>query len=60
MLKQMNTDDMAENIVSKAGAEFRRLRIERGERLEDVADYLRIKAIYLYGIEQGDTGHALP
>ncbi len=54
MLKQTNAGDLAEDIIVKAGAEFRRLRIERGERLEDVADYLRIKAIYLYGIEQGD------
>ena len=54
MLKPTKSGDVAEDIVSKAGAEFRRRRIERGERLEDVADYLRIKAIYLHGIEQGD------
>jgi cytoskeleton protein RodZ len=44
----------AEDAICKIGAEFQRLRSLRGERLEDVADYLDIKAIYLYGVEQGD------
>lgn len=44
----------AESAVGQIGAEFRRLRSVRGERLEDIADYLDVKAIYLYGIEQGD------
>jgi cytoskeleton protein RodZ len=44
----------AESAVGQIGAEFRRLRNVRGERLEDIADYLDVKAIYLYGIEQGD------
>jgi cytoskeleton protein RodZ len=44
----------AEEAIGKIGAELRRLRTKRGERLEDVAQYLGIKATHLYGIEQGD------
>lgn len=44
----------AEHAISRIGAELGRLRVKRGERLEDIADYLGIKPICLYGIEQGD------
>lgn len=44
----------AESAISQIGAEFRRLRTARGERLEDVAGYLDVKSTFIYGIEQGD------
>ena len=44
----------AESAVRQIGTEFRRLRMLRGERIEDIAAYLEIKATYLFGIEQGD------
>ncbi|MGI9484481.1 MAG: helix-turn-helix domain-containing protein, partial [Geminicoccaceae bacterium] len=44
----------AESAVQQIGAEFRRLRTLRGERIEDIATYLDLKATYLFGIEQGD------
>ena len=44
----------AESAIQQIGTEFRRLRALRGERLEDIAAYLDIKATYLFGIEQGD------
>lgn len=54
----MTSDDpnatAAESAVQQIGTEFRRLRALRGERLEDIAAYLDIKATYLFGIEQGD------
>lgn len=53
-----NVDDIdsreAEEAVGQIGAQLHSLRTQRGERLEDVADYLGIKSIYLYSIEQGD------
>ncbi|NJM92856.1 MAG: hypothetical protein HC861_09770, partial [Rhodospirillaceae bacterium] len=44
----------AESAIRRIGTEFGRLRSLRGERLEDIATYLDIKATYLFGIEQGD------
>ena len=44
----------AESAVRQIGKEFSRLRDRRGERIEDIAAYLDIKSIYLFGIEQGD------
>ncbi len=44
----------AEDAIRRIGADLGRLRVKRGERLEDIADYLGIRSIYLYGIEQGD------
>lgn len=44
----------AESAIRQIGTEFRRLRGLRGERIEDIATYLDIKATYLFGIEQGD------
>lgn len=53
-----NTDALdaheAKEVISEIGADLLRIRTTRGERLEDVAEYLGIKSIYLYGIEQGD------
>ena len=46
--------EAAESAVRQVGTEFRRLRGIRGERIEDIAAYLDIKATYLFGIEQGD------
>lgn len=45
----------AEQAITKLGAEFARLRAKRGERLEDIAEYLGIRSTYLYGIERGDV-----
>ncbi len=44
----------AESAIQQIGKEFCRLRTLRGERIEDIADYLDIKATFLFGIEQGD------
>ncbi len=40
--------------MREVGAQLRQVRLERGEGLDDVAQHLRIKATYLFGIEQGD------
>lgn len=45
--------------MREVGAQLRAVRLERGEDLDDVAKQLRIKAAYLFGIEQGDLS-ALP
>jgi cytoskeleton protein RodZ len=52
--KPDGSNGAADTAIRIVGAEFARLRSQRGEQLEDVARYLRIKATYLYGIEQGD------
>ena len=44
----------AEHALGKIGADLQLLRVKRGERLEDIAAYLGIKSIHLYGLEQGD------
>jgi len=44
----------AGSAIMQIGTQFRRLRELRGERIEDIATYLDIKATYLFGIEQGD------
>ncbi len=49
----------AEETISQIGAEFRQLRTVRGERLDAIADYLDIRAVYLFGMEQGDLS-AIP
>lgn len=52
------TDDFdakdAAGVIAKIGADLARHRAKRGERLEDIAEYLGIKSTYLYGIELGD------
>jgi cytoskeleton protein RodZ len=58
MLRSMTDDhdqlDPAEALMREVGAQLRHVRLERGEELDDVARHLRIKATYLFGIEQGD------
>ncbi len=54
-----NYSKEAEHAISSIGAELRRLRTRRGERLEDIAAYLGVTSIYLYSIEQGDLS-AIP
>lgn len=49
----------AEETISQNGAEFRRLRTIRGECLEAIAYHLDVKAVYLFGMEQGDLS-AIP
>ena len=46
--------DPAEALMREVGAQLRQVRLERGEGIDDVAQHLRIKATYLFGIEQGD------
>jgi cytoskeleton protein RodZ len=46
--------DPAEALMREVGAQLRQVRLERGEDLETVAQYLRIKPAYLAGIEEGD------
>jgi cytoskeleton protein RodZ len=45
--------------MREVGAQLRQARLERGEDLNDVAQQLRIKSSYLFGIEQGDLS-AMP
>ena len=45
--------------MREVGAQLRQARLTRGEDLNDVAQHLRIKASYLFGIEQGDLS-AMP
>ena len=40
--------------MREVGAQLRQVRLERGEELDEVAEHLRIKSTYLFGIEQGD------
>ncbi len=58
MLGSTNEDhdqlDPAETLMREVGAQLRQVRLERGEHLDEVGQHLRIKAIYLLGIEQGD------
>ncbi len=58
MLSSMSDDhdqlDPAEALMREVGAQLRQVRLERGEELDEVAQQLRIKATYLFGIEQGD------
>lgn len=49
-------DDPSEALMREVGAQLREVRQERGEDLDEIADYLRIRPIYLYGIERGDMG----
>lgn len=53
-----NADDLgskdAENAIARIGTELSSLRTKRGERLEDIGEYLGIKPTYLYGLELGD------
>jgi len=58
----VNTDPpttTAEETISRIGAEFHRLRTVRGECLDAIADHLDIRAVYLFGMEQGDLS-AIP
>jgi hypothetical protein len=58
MLGSMSDDheqlDPAEALMREVGAQLRHVRLERGEELDEVAEHLRIKSAYLFGIEQGD------
>jgi cytoskeletal protein RodZ len=45
--------------MREVGAQLRQARLERGEDLNDVAQQLRIRSSYLFGIEQGDLS-AMP
>ncbi len=58
MLGSMSEDhdqlDPAEALMREVGAQLRQVRLERGEQLDDVGQQLRIKPIYLLGIEEGD------
>ena len=45
--------------MREVGAQLRQARLERGEDLNEIAQHLRIKSSYLFGIEQGDLS-ALP
>jgi cytoskeleton protein RodZ len=46
--------EAAESAIRQIGAEFRRLRSLRGERIEDISAYLNIKSTHIFGVEQGD------
>lgn len=46
--------DPAEALMREVGAQLRQVRLERGEDLEQIAQYLRIRSAYLSGIEEGD------
>jgi cytoskeleton protein RodZ len=46
--------DPAESLMREVGAQLREVRLQRGEDLDDVAQQLRIRSSYLFGIEQGD------
>ncbi|HZA68024.1 MAG TPA: helix-turn-helix domain-containing protein, partial [Geminicoccaceae bacterium] len=46
--------DPAEALLREVGAQLREVRLERGEDLDEIAQSLRIKSSYLFGIEQGD------
>ncbi|MGH6921642.1 MAG: helix-turn-helix domain-containing protein, partial [Geminicoccaceae bacterium] len=52
--KQPERHDPAEALMREVGAQLRQARMARGEELEDVAENLRIRPTYLYGLEQGD------
>jgi cytoskeleton protein RodZ len=58
MLGSMTDDhdrlDPAEALMREVGAQLRRVRLERGEELDDVSKQLRIRSTYLLGIERGD------
>jgi cytoskeletal protein RodZ len=51
--------DPAEALMREVGAQLRRVRMERGQDLDHVAQQLRIRPSYLSGIEQGDLS-AMP
>jgi cytoskeleton protein RodZ len=46
--------DPAETLLHEVGAQLRQARLDRDEDLDAVAQHLRIKPAYLFGIEQGD------
>src|ERR687891_1479764 len=46
--------DPAGALLREVGAQLRQVREERGEGLEHVAQYLRIRPFYLDALEQGD------
>lgn len=47
-------DDPSEALMREVGAQLREVRRERGEDLDEIAEYLRIRPVYLHGIERGD------
>ncbi len=52
--KEPEHHEPSDALVREVGALLRRTRLDRGEEFEDVAEYLRIRPTYLYGLEQGD------
>jgi cytoskeleton protein RodZ len=52
--KEPEHHEPSEAPLREVGALLRQTRLGRGEELEDVAEYLRIRPTYLYGLEQGD------
>jgi cytoskeleton protein RodZ len=52
--KEPKQHDPADALVREVGAQLRQARMARGEQIEDVAERLRIRPSYLYGLEQGD------
>jgi cytoskeletal protein RodZ len=52
--KESERHDPADALVREVGAQLREARMARGEELEAVAENLRIRPTYLYGLEQGD------
>jgi cytoskeleton protein RodZ len=52
--ERREAEDPVTIIMRELGSELRRARLKRGDELEDVARYLRLKPTYLYGLEQGD------
>ncbi|MDH3771243.1 MAG: helix-turn-helix domain-containing protein, partial [Nitrospirota bacterium] len=53
-MAEQEPSDPAQELMREVGSQLRRVRLERGEELEDVAEVLRIKPVYLFGIEEGD------
>jgi cytoskeleton protein RodZ len=51
--------DPAEELLRAIGRQLQENRLQRGEDLHEVADFLRIKPSYLLGLEQGDLS-AMP
>ncbi|HEX5078816.1 MAG TPA: RodZ domain-containing protein [Geminicoccaceae bacterium] len=51
---QSEERDHTDALMREVGAQLREVRIARGERLEDIAENLRIRPAYLYGLEQGE------
>jgi cytoskeleton protein RodZ len=57
--KEFERHDPDEALLREVDAQLRQARIARGEEIEDVAEFLRIRPDYLHGLEQGDIA-AMP